>query len=58
MKLDQSIVDKLMLQMYDILEPGWTRSGSQIIRERLQSLDLVIKPGDSNQETLVENNPK
>ena len=55
MKLDESIIDKIEKIVYDSLDAYEPVLYEQVFRNRLRSLDLVIKPGDSSQGTLVEN---
>ena len=51
MKLDETVIDKILNDIGIVRDPSWVT----YIRQNLYSLDLIIKPGDSSQGTLVEN---
>ena len=57
MKLDESVVKKIMADFFHNFYHGqWgRRTSSEQMRKSLETLDLVIKSGDSSQGTLVEN---
>jgi len=51
MKLDESVIQNIMQTVGIRYDASW----SEYIKQHLRSLDLVVKPGDSSQSTLVEN---
>ena len=51
MKLDRELIERLIKETYN------TSPDEQFdnLCERLETIDLVVKPGDSSQSILVEN---
>lgn len=55
MKLDESVINKILTEAcWKEYDDNWDEH-QNTLREYLEILDLVIKPGDSSQGTLVEN---
>ena len=55
MKLDEDIVEELISFMADnYLNDVRPRFALKILRRKLSALNLVVKPGDSSQSTLVD----